>query len=53
MIPPEEKIKIWKEYEEKLFSEENEWSRALMVVKAEGPCEKISAEMIALDLVNA
>ena len=25
MVTPEEKVKVWKEYEEKLLNEENDW----------------------------
>ena len=49
----QEKIKVWKEYEEKLLNDENDWNKSLEITKVEGPCE-VSTEdvMDALDLMN-
>ena len=51
----EDKMKVWKEYEEKLLNEENEWSGQLNVEKNEGPCEKMSVKAVveALNLIKA
>ena len=38
----QEKIKVWKEYEEKLLNEENDWNKSLEITKVEGPCEQVS-----------
>ena len=38
------KIKVWKEYEEKLLNEENDWHKSLEIAKVEGPCEQVSLE---------
>ena len=50
-----DKIKVWKEYEEILLNEENEWSNDLKMAKVEGPCENVSVEAVmeALNLMNA
>ena len=50
----QEKIKIWKEYEEKLLNEENDWNKSMEITKDEGPCEQVSTEdvMEALILKN-
>ena len=49
-----EKIKVWKEYEEKLLNEENDWNKSMEITKVEGPCEQVSTEdvMEALILMN-
>ena len=48
------KIKVWKEYEEKLLNEENDRNKSLEITKAEGPCEQVSTGnvMEALILMN-
>ena len=38
----QEKIKIWKEYEEKLLNEENDWNKSLEITKVKGPCKQVS-----------
>ena len=50
----QEKIKVWKEYEEKLLNEENDWNKSLERTKVEGPCEQVSTKdvMEALVLMN-
>ena len=50
----QEKIKVRKEYEEKLLNKENDPNKSLEVAKVEGPCEQVSAEdaMEALVLMN-
>ena len=55
MVALQEKIKVWKEYEEKLLNEENDWSKSLEITKVEGPCEQVSTEdvMEAFALMNA
>ena len=40
----QEKIKVWKEYEEKLLNEENDWNKSMEITKVEGPCEQVSTE---------
>ena len=49
----QEKIRVWKEYEEKLLNEENDWNKS-MEIKVEGLCELVSTEnvMEALILIN-
>ena len=51
----QKKIKVRKEYEEKLLNQENKKSRDLKMVKVEEPCEKVFIEevMKALNLINA
>jgi len=44
VMTPNEKLKVWKEYEEKLLNEENDWNKELKKEIVEGPCEKISSE---------
>ena len=48
-----EKVKACKECKENLLNEENDWNKNLMV-KVEGPCERISVEDVreALKLMN-
>ena len=50
----QEKIKVWKEYEEKLLNEEYDWNKSLEITKVEGPCEQVSTEnvMEAVVLMN-
>ena len=50
----QEKIKVWKEYEEKLLIEENDWNKNMEITKVEGPCEQVSTEdvMEAVILMN-
>ena len=50
----QEKIKVWKQYEEKLLNEENDWNKSMEIPKVEGPCEQVSTEdvMEALILMN-
>ena len=50
----QEKIKVWKEYEEKLLNEENDRNKSMEITKIEGPCEQVSTEdvMEALTLMN-
>ena len=50
----QEKIKVWKEYEEKLLNEENDWNKSTEITKVEGPCEQVFTEdvMEALVLMN-
>ena len=38
----QEKIKVWKQSEEKLLNEENNWNKSLEIRKVEGPCEQVS-----------
>ena len=44
----QEKIKVWKEYEEKLLNEENDWNKSMEITKVEGPCEQVSTEELVL-----
>ena len=50
----QEKIKVWKEHEEKLLTEENDWNKSLEITKVEGPYEQVSLEdvMEAFALMN-
>ena len=49
----QEKIKVWKEYEEKLLNEENDWNKNIEITKVEGPCEQVSTDVMeALVLMN-
>ena len=50
----QEKIKVWKEYEEKQLNEENDWNKITEITKVEGRCEQVSTEdvMEALVLMN-
>ena len=50
----QEKIIVWKECEEKLLNEENDWNKSMEIIKVEGPCEQVSTEdvMEALVLIN-
>ena len=50
----QEKIIVWKECEEKLLNEENDWNKSMEITKVEGPCEQVSTEdvMEALVLIN-
>jgi len=41
-----DKIKVWKEYAEKLLNEENEWDGRLDAEMNEGPCEEISEDEV-------
>jgi len=52
---PNEKLKVWKEYEEKLLNEENDWNKELKKEIVEGPSEKISSEDVleAVKLMNS
>ena len=54
MVTPKEKLKVWKEFAEKLLNEENAWSQELVAEKVEGPCEDVVPEevMEALALMN-
>ena len=47
----QEKNKVWKEYEEKLLNEENEWNKSLERTKVESPCEQVSTEGVMKSLV--
>ena len=55
MVTLEEKIKAWREYEEKLLNKENECSTDLEMVKVEELCKKVFIKevMEALNFVNA
>ena len=48
----QEKIKVWKEYEEKLLNEENDWNKSMEITKVEGPCEQVSTEDVMEALVR-
>ena len=54
IVTPKEKLKVWKEYAEKLLNEENAWSQELVAEKVEGPYEYVVPEevMEALALMN-
>ena len=46
MVTPKEKLKVWKEYAEKLLNEENVWSQELVTERVEGPCEYVVPEEV-------
>ena len=54
MVTSKEKLKVWKEYAEKLLNEKNVWSQELVAEKMEGSCEHVVPEdvMEALALFN-
>ena len=55
MVTPEEKTKIWKEYEEMLLNKEYDRSRDFQMIQFKGLSEKVLIEeaMEALDHMNA
>ena len=50
----QEKLKVWKECEEKQLNEENDWNESLEITKVEDPWEQVSLEdmMEAFALMN-
>ena len=54
MVTREEEVKVWKEYEEKLLNEENDWNRELKMENVQGLCERVLVEdmLEAVKLMN-
>ena len=46
-----EENKVWKEYEEKLLNEENDWNKNMEITKVQGPCEQVSTEDVMEALI--